>query len=182
MLGLVSSCLILLITSMVICYTHIKRKYLSNMTGMIVSMSNSMMSSLAFGTIFGIYIQDKDLTLPTIVSVSIGMLVGYITGRQVSLLASLEGITAGIMGGMMGAMLGVMTQPRTTEMMIYFIDVIYLLANLVLFRVIDEETGSYQKGASKKSHFIIKLFVLIVLLVSMCFLVSLNLFLFSYFK
>lgn len=163
--------LILLITALVACYTYIKGKQLTPMTGMMISMTTSMMTGMALGTILGIMIKDKDLTLPTIISVSIGMMVGYISGRPVSLIASLDGITAGIMGGMMGAMLGVMTQPSTAEMMIYFIDGIYLLVNIVLFRVIDEETKLNQKGASNK---IGKFFIFVVLVAFMGFLISLN--------
>ncbi|UQD51000.1 hypothetical protein C0971_02330 [Bacillus methanolicus] len=96
------------------------------MVGMMISMTNSMMASIAIGTILGTLIQNKDLTIPTIVSVLIGMIVGYLTGIPVSLMAALDGLTAGVMGGMMGSMLGVMLQPKFTEIMIYFVDVVLM--------------------------------------------------------
>ncbi|WP_413300029.1 hypothetical protein AA0X95_17445 [Bacillus sp. 1P10SD] len=142
MLLCVSIMFIFLLTSLVVYYTYIKRKRLSPMAAMIISMTSSMMTSVALGTFLGIFVLEKDLTLPTMIAVSIGMFVGYITGRPVSLIASLEGITAGVMGGMMGAMLGVMVPPNHTEVIICFIDVVYLLVNIVLFRVIAEETNS----------------------------------------
>jgi plastocyanin len=97
------------------------------MTGMMISMTNSMMTSIAIGTILATLILNKDLTIPTIVAVLIGMIVGYLNGRPVSLIASLDGLTAGIMGGMMGSMLGVMLQPTSINLMIYFIDIVFVL-------------------------------------------------------
>lgn len=145
------------------------------MTGMIISMTNSMMTSISLGTFIGILIQDKDLTTPTIISVSIGMLVGYVTGRSISLIASLDGLTAGIMGGMMGAMLGVMLQPKSTEVMIYFIDVIDVIVNVLLLRVIDEEIKTNQKEPSNKKPLIINFIVFVAILVLMLLLINLNL-------
>lgn len=110
------------------------------MTGMIISMANAMMASMAFGTILGILVPHKDLTIPTMIAVSIGMIVGYVSGRPVSLIASLDGIIAGIMGGMMGTMLGIMLMPTFAQMMILFIDVIYILVTVLLLRVIAKES------------------------------------------
>jgi hypothetical protein len=159
MLLCVSIMFIFLITSLVVYYTYIKRKCLRPMAVMIISMTSSMMTSIALGTILGIFILEKDLTLPTIIAVSMGMFIGYFTGRPISLLASLEGISAGVMGGMMGAMLGVMVPPHHTEIIICFIDVVYLLVYIVLFRVIAEETNS-SKTVSKLLTFI---FVLLLI-------------------
>ena len=166
MLLCVSIMFIFLITSLVVYYTYTKRKRLSPMVAMIISMTNSMMTSVALGTFLGIFILEKDLTLPSIIAVSMGMFVGYITGRPVSLIASLEGMTAGVMGGMMGAMLGVMVPPDHIEIMICFIDVVYLLVNMVLFRVISEETNS--------SRFISMFLHVFFVLVLIGFLVWLN--------
>ena len=121
------------------------------MTGMIVSMTNSTMTSMAFGTILGILIQNNGLAFPTMIAVSIGITVGYITGKPISLIASLDGIIAGIMGGMMGTMLGIMLQPQFTQIMIFFIDVIYILVTVLLLRVIDEDTKTNQNENSKKT-------------------------------
>ncbi|WP_028390677.1 cupredoxin domain-containing protein [Bacillus cihuensis] len=172
MLLSVSIALIVLLTSYVVYYTFRNRHRLTSMTGMMVSMTNSMMSSIALGTILGAYIQDKDLTIPTILSVSIGMLVGYLTGRPVSSMASLDGLTAGIMGGMMGSMLGVMLQPKSVEVMIYFIVVIFVLVIVLLIRLIDEETKRNNKEKTfNKRPLVANPIVLIVLLVFMSILV-----------
>lgn len=155
-----------LLTSLVVSYTYKYRKRFNPMIAMLVSMANSMMTSIVVGTILGIILPDKDLTLPTIIAVSIGMGVGYITGRPVSGIASLEGITAGVMGGMMGAMLGVMVPPNHTEVMVYFIVVVYLMVNIMVFRVMSENIQS--------SKFVDSLLTVILILVSMGFLVYLN--------
>ncbi|MCQ6280780.1 hypothetical protein [Bacillus sp. EB600] len=123
-----------------------------------------MMTSIAIGMILGIIIPSKDLTLPTIISVLIGMVVGYLTGRPISLLVALDGFSAGIMGGMMGAMLGVMLQPKSAEIMVYFIDFLFVLINVLQIRVIDEEIKTF----SKKPLFV-NLIIIVILLI---FLVS----------
>jgi ABC-type xylose transport system permease subunit len=151
MLFTISIMLIVLISIIVVYTTHMKRKQISPMAGMIISMTNSMMASIALGIILGIHAKDMDLTSPSIISISIGMIMGYITGRPISLMASLEGIIAGIMGGMMGAMLGVMLQPNSAPMMMTFIDVIYILVTALLIRVIDQELKTKKNDHSKKT-------------------------------
>lgn len=162
----VSFVFICLLTSMIVFYTYINSKRFRQMTGMMISMVNSMMTSIAIGAILGIYVVDKDLTLPTMIAVTIGMLVGYITGRPISLIAALEGMTAGVMGGMMGAMLGVMIPPNHTEVIICFIVVVDLLVNVVMFRVISEEMNT--------SNFVSKFLTITLVLLLMGFLAWLN--------
>lgn len=150
MLHSVSMAIIFLFTMIVAYCAYVKRKTISPMAGMMVSMANAMMASVAFGTIYGIIVPDKDLTMPTMFAVSIGIIAGYVTGRPISLLAAVDGITAGIMGGMMGTMLGVMLMPKFTGIMIVFIDVIYLFVTMLLLRVIDNETKTPLSKDSKR--------------------------------
>lgn len=139
MLLTTSVILIFLLTGAVVYYTYTSRKYFTSMTGNMLSMTNAMMSSLTIGTILGIYLPNRDLTLPTIIAVLIGIIVGYITGSPISLMAVVEGLTAGIMGGMMGAMLGVMINPTFADIMVYFIDFLSVLINVLLIQLINEE-------------------------------------------
>lgn len=137
------------------------------MAGMMISMTNSMMVSIAIGSILGILIQNKDLTIPTIISVSLGMIVGYMTGRPVSLMASIDGLTAGIMGGMMGSMLGVMLQPKSIDVMIYFIDIVFVAVMVLLIRLIDEETNTKNQESISKKPLVANPFVLVIILIFM---------------
>lgn len=163
----VSISLIVLLTSYVIYYTFRNRQKLTCMAGMMIAMTNSMMASIALGAILGTFIQDKDLTIPTIASVSTGMVVGYLTGRPVSLMASIDGLTAGIMGGMMGSMLGVMLQPKSIDVMIYFIDVVFVVVIVLLISMIDEETKAQKPETTVRKPLIANPFVLVALLVFM---------------
>jgi hypothetical protein len=129
-----------LLTAFVMYVLYNRRKQLSTMAGMVVCMANSMLAGIVLGTILGMADPNKDLTMPTILAVSFGMVAGYLTGRPISLVVSVEGMTAGIMGGMMGAMLGVMTQPSKSQLMLFFLDLIYLFVSIVLIRIIEEET------------------------------------------
>lgn len=137
------------------------------MAGMMISMTNAMMTSIAIGTILGTLFVNKDLTIPMIASVSIGMIMGYITGRPVSLMASLDGLTAGIMGGMMGSMLGVMLQPKSIDLVIYFIDVVFVLIIFILIRLIDDESKTNKQEPSSRKPLVANPIVLIILLAFM---------------
>lgn len=140
MLIYTSIILIILLSSYVVYFTFQRRKRLTCMAAMMIAMTNSMMVSISLGTILGTFMENKDLTIPTITSILLGMVVGYITGRPVSLMAALDGLTAGIMGGMMGSMLGVMLQPASVDLMIYFIVIIFVLVIVLLIRLIEEES------------------------------------------
>jgi uncharacterized membrane protein (DUF441 family) len=167
----VSITLIAMLTSFVIYYTFRNKQRLTCMAGMMIAMTNAMMASIAVGTILGTLIQNKDLTIPTIVSVSIGMIVGYMTGRPISLMASIDGLTAGIMGGMMGSMLGVMLQPKSTDFMIYFIDVVYVAVIVLLIRLIDEEAKASKPEIQYKKPLVANPLILLGILLFMAVLV-----------
>ena len=137
--------LTVLLSSYVIKIANSKKEKLSCTTGKMISMTNSMMTSLTIGTICGILLRDTDLTIPTIISMTIGIITGYLTGKPLSLMAVLEGLTAGIMGGMMGAMLGIMLQETYLNLLIYFIDVVFVLVTILLIKVIDQETSKFNK-------------------------------------
>jgi plastocyanin len=167
MLLYISLALIVLLTSYVIYYTFRNKQRLTCMAGMMVAMTNSMMVSISTGAILGTFIQNKDLTIPTIASVSIGMVVGYLTGRPISLMASIDGLTAGIMGGMMGSMLGVMLQPKSIDIMVYFIDIVFVLVIVLLIGMIDEETKTQKQETSVRKPLIANPFILVAILVFM---------------
>ena len=84
-----------------------KKKHLTNMTGMIISMFLGMNVGLTAGVTFGIVYQGN-LFLSTITGMVIGILAGFLCGICFGILSSLEGLMSGLMGGMMGAMLGEM--------------------------------------------------------------------------
>ncbi|MBV7505298.1 hypothetical protein KW850_08535 [Bacillus sp. sid0103] len=69
-------------------------------------------------------------------------------------MASIDGLTAGKMGGMMGSMLGVMLQPKSIDVMIYFIDVVFVLVIVLLIGMIDEETKSQKQETLVKKPLI----------------------------
>ncbi|MFB7142558.1 hypothetical protein ACFCYN_23395 [Gottfriedia sp. NPDC056225] len=135
-----------LLSSYVIIIANRKKNRLSCTAGKMISMTNSMMTSVTIGTICGILYRDTDLTIPTIISICVGILIGYLTGKPLSLMAVLEGITAGIMGGMMGAMLGIMLQETYLNILIYFIDVVFVLITILLIKVIDQEISKFNEN------------------------------------
>ncbi|MGF6949012.1 putative membrane protein YfcA [Neobacillus sp. B4I6] len=160
--------LIVLLTTYVIYFTYQRRERLTCMTGMMIAMTNSMMVSISLGAILGTFIENKDLTIPTIASVLIGMVTGYATGRPVSPMAALDGLTAGIMGGMMGSMLGVMLQSSSINLMIYFIDIIFALVMVFLLRLIDEESkAADREKAQYRKPLIANPILLVVILAFM---------------
>lgn len=159
--------LIALLSSYVIYFTFRNKQKITCMTGMMISMTNSMMTSIALGTILGTFAHTKDLAIPTIASITIGIIIGYLNGRPVSLMASLDGVTAAIMGGMMGSMLGVMLQPKSIDFMVYFVDILFVFVFVILIRLISEETKETKQETPVKKPLIANPIVLIVLLVFM---------------
>lgn len=141
MLEWASIILTVLLSSYVIIVSTKKKNKLSCTVGKMASMTNSMMASVTIGTVLGIMFRSSDLSIPTIISIMIGMSIGFLTGNPISPMAALEGITAGIMGGMMGAMLGMMLQTTYMELMMYFLDVIYVLIMILLLKIIDKEAN-----------------------------------------
>lgn len=167
MLIYISIALIVLLSSYVIYYTIQNKQKLTCMAGMMVAMTNSMMVSISLGTILGTFPANKDLALPMIASVSIGMIVGYLTGRPVSLMSAIDGLTAGIMGGMMGSMLGVMLQTQTMDLIIYFVVVIYVLVMILLIKMIDEEIKTRKQESGSRKPLVANPLVLIGILAFM---------------
>ncbi|MCT8136924.1 cupredoxin domain-containing protein [Anaerobacillus sp. CMMVII] len=145
MLLILSMMIIIALTVYVTYYTFKMRSRLTCMAGMMIAMTNAMMSSVALGTIFGVY-YNSDLSTPTIIAVAYGMLIGYLTGKPISMMAALDGLGAGVMGGMMGAMLGVMLLPNKIDLTILFILFVFIVVMVVLLKVIDEEVSASSKN------------------------------------
>lgn len=142
MLPIFSMIIVLLFTAYSVTYTYKRKEKLTCMAGMMIAMTAGMMSSLALGVILGV-VMNRDLTLSTMIAILFGMGIGYLTGKPVSLMAALDGMMAGIMGGMMGAMLGVML--IVSDIMLLFIDIIFVFVMGILIQLIDEETGKIKK-------------------------------------
>jgi hypothetical protein len=138
MLPILSIIIVLSFTVFSVFYTYKRKEKLTCMAAMMIAMTAGMMSSLALGVMLGV-ILNHDLTTSTIIAILVGMAVGYIIGKPVSLMAALDGMMAGIMGGMMGAMLGVMLV--VSDIMVLFIDIIFIFVMCILIQLIDEETG-----------------------------------------
>ena len=146
MLEWASIILTVLLSSYVILVATKKKNKLSCTVGKMASMTNSMMASVTIGTVLGIMFRSTDLSIPTIISIMVGISIGFLTGKPISQMAALEGITAGIMGGMMGAMLGMMLQTTYMELMMYFLDVIYVFVMILLLKVIDKEANKQDEN------------------------------------
>ncbi|MBW8351042.1 hypothetical protein K0H71_16575 [Bacillus sp. IITD106] len=111
------------------------RKKLSNMHGMLFTMSIAMGIGLFSGTLMGIFFQDNIL-LATVIGMGFGSIIGIFMGIFFSFLAVFEGLLSGVMAGMMGAMLGVMLKPMDWDriIMIMFTIVVFICL-MILFEV-----------------------------------------------
>jgi hypothetical protein len=147
---LISILIVIAFTIYTILLTHQQKKKITCMNGMMISMTNSMMGSLTYGTIFGIIYQ-PNIATPTVISIILGMMIGYINGKPITLMASMDGLMAGIMGGMMGAMLGVMLQPTGAKLVITFITIIYTIMMALLIKMVSDETDSFQNKKGQKN-------------------------------
>jgi plastocyanin len=162
MLIWISIALIIGLSSYVTFYTFRSKNKLTCMAGMMIAMTNSMISSIALGTILGISF-NLNLSFPTIVAVSYGMLIGYLTGKPISTMAALDGLGAGVMGGMMGAMFGVMLVPEIIDITILFILTVFIIVVLTLLKMMEEELQA-SNSKIKKPIFINPSFLIMLLL------------------
>lgn len=144
MLLAVSVGIILLLASYCIYYAFQRREKLTCMAGMMIAMTIGMMTSISLGVVLGLFL-NHDLTYSSIIAVVVGILAGYLSGKPVSLMAAMDGMMAGIMGGMMGAMLGVMLLPYSSNTMVLFVDILFVVMMFVLLKLIDEESGEAKK-------------------------------------
>lgn len=171
MLLYVSVVIVLLLASYCVYYSYQRREKLTCMAGMMIAMTTGMMTSISLGVVLGLYL-NHDLTYSTILSVFVGMVAGYLTGKPVSLMAAMDGLMAGIMGGMMGAMLGVMLLPSNSNIMVLFVDILFVVVMLLLLKLIDEESGDtktkekpMKKSLIANPIFMVALFALMGMLV-----------------
>ncbi|QRG70146.1 hypothetical protein [Brevibacillus choshinensis] len=125
-------------------YTYKNRTELACMDGMIIAMGLGAMSSVTLGLNIQVLLA-SDLALATVIAVLIGMTVGFCTGWLVSLTASIEGVMAGVMGGMMSPMLGAMLSGPM--LLIWFLDIAYLLVILLLMLLVKEARQAFQEEA-----------------------------------
>ncbi|MDF2606128.1 MAG: hypothetical protein K0S34_318 [Bacillales bacterium] len=135
---IITTVIVLAFTIYIAYLTYENKRRITCMTGMMIAMTNSMMSSTVLGLQLGYYFL-PDLAIPTMLAIIVGMAAGYFTGKPVSLMSGLDGLMAGIMGGMMGAMVGVMIQPAQKNMFTLFMLVIYLITMLLLVKMMKEE-------------------------------------------
>ncbi|WP_191567210.1 hypothetical protein [Metabacillus idriensis] len=146
MLLTISTLLVLIYTSVCLLKVYLNRKTLVNMTGMMAVMIIGMASSTALGLIAGIVFKG-DLTLSTITAMSFALIIGFLAGKPISLLAMAEGIAAGIMGGMMGAMLGEMLPLNNFNLMLVFIDILFIISALFISHFINSELKKDQENS-----------------------------------
>lgn len=138
MLLTISTLLVLMYTGVSIVKIYHYRKNLGNMTGMTIAMILVMFSSLTVGLIVGIAFTN-DLTVSTIIAMIFGIIVGTLAGKPISHIVMLEGIGAGGMGGMMGAMLGDMLPLNNFNLMLLFMDLLFIISVLLINYVINLE-------------------------------------------
>lgn len=128
-----------------ILYVTHYRKWVTNMNGMLISMSLGMSVGILMGTILGV-IFHGDLFGSTTYSILIGLAVGFIAGIPLGLPSVIDGILSGVMGGMMGAMLGdmvAMTRPNA------IINIMAILVTMILILVLYTAEDSIRKQANQ---------------------------------
>ncbi|WP_051271207.1 hypothetical protein [Shimazuella kribbensis] len=134
-------------TTYVIILTHQHKKSLTLMTGMMISMGIAMVSSLLLGTILGALI--GEMFGATEITIFIGMLVGFCTGKPIHFIASLDGLLAGIMGGMMGVMLGVMIRNESPIITLAYLIFVFTLSCILMISLIRKEISDSSKVQGK---------------------------------
>lgn len=134
----------ILLTSIVVIYTFLRRDRITCMVGMMIAMTSGMIVGLTGGVILGIQFAGN-LFIGTVLGMGIGLIIGFITGVSISIMAVLDGILAGIMGGMMGVMLGDMITVEYQDAMVKIMFVLFIAITLTLLYMVQNEVKSTSK-------------------------------------
>lgn len=163
MLLMISILIVLGCTIFLIFKISFNNNKLTGMTGMIIVMSLGMMTSLVIGLISGI-VYKNDLTSSTIVAILISLIVGYFLGKRLGLVVIIEGMASSLMGSMMGAMLGEMLPSGNSQIMLAFMDVLYIIVIYLIFLLINNILRKGSVNLTYTSLFIMALLIAIVLI------------------
>ncbi|GGK02049.1 hypothetical protein GCM10007063_25370 [Lentibacillus kapialis] len=157
---------VLIIITYMTCY----HDRLSNMNGMVISMSIGMTTGILMGTILGVFLQGN-LFESTLYGILIGLTVGFLAGLPIGLPAIIDGMLSGLMGGMMGAMLGDMVAATRPDAII---KIVGLIATMTLLLVLYMSENLIQKQSDPVNFFVLKhpyllLFILTILFIGLNF-------------
>jgi hypothetical protein len=164
MLLIISILIVLGYTTCLICNIYINNDKLTGMTGMIIVMSLGMVSSLVIGLISGIIYKDN-LTLSTILAVTLSLIVGYFLGKRLGLFVTIEGMAASLMGSMMGAMLGEMLPSGNYTIMLAFMDALYIIVVSLIFLLIRNILRKNSDKAPTFLHSYTSIFMMVISIV-----------------
>ncbi|SES18966.1 hypothetical protein [Psychrobacillus sp. OK032] len=168
MLLILSILIVLGYTTFLIFKISFNTEKLAGMTAMIIVMSLGMMSSLVIGLISGI-IYKNDLTSSTILAIVLSLFVGYFLGKGLGLVVIIEGMAASLMGSMMGAMLGEMLPSENFQIMLAFMDALYIIVvYLILLQIRDILRKSSDK-APTINHTYTSIFIMVILIAIVLF-------------
>jgi heme/copper-type cytochrome/quinol oxidase subunit 2 len=135
-LGIVFILLVIWLT----CISYLFKAQLSNMVGMVVSMSLGMIIGLSVGT-FTATLYPASFFEVTVISMTIGAFLGVIAGFPFSLLAIIDGFISGVMGGMMGTMLGVMVSAEKVNHLLNIMSLLTLGTFFFIFLLVVYEVN-----------------------------------------
>ncbi|QSB47732.1 plastocyanin/azurin family copper-binding protein [Parageobacillus toebii] len=137
---LLTGIIVTILSLIIIVFVFIKRKKITCMIGMMVSMALGMLVGLTGGLLVGI-LYSGNLFFSTVLGMGFGFLAGFLTGLPISVMAIIDGVLSGIMGGMMGAMLGEMISPEYRNPMVHIMLVIFVgMIGIVLY-MLQQEIG-----------------------------------------
>ncbi len=167
----------ILISSLVVAYltfyilvVYPKKQYITKMTSKMTGMILGMTSSTLIGLIMGILLQGN-FAKSTILAIIISFVFALLIARPFGSMASTEALCSSLMGGMMGAMVGEMLPSQDINLMLFFIDTIFIVSMAYMLMVMKIEEIKQVKIPQKKSSpsFSFILSILIpILIVGVC--------------
>ncbi|MED3729594.1 hypothetical protein [Priestia filamentosa] len=147
---LISSALLVAYLTFYILVVYPKKQYITKMTSKMTSMVLGMTSSILIGLILGILLQG-DFAKSTISAIIISFIFALFIAKPFGYMASTEALCSSLMGGMMGAMLGEMLPSQDLNLMLFFIDTIYIVSMAYTLMLIKKEESKQVKMPLKKS-------------------------------
>jgi len=117
----------------------------SKMTGMILGMT----SSTLIGLILGILLQGN-FAKSTVLAIIISFVYALLIARPFGSMATTDALCSSLMGGMMGAMVGEMLPSQDINLMLFFIDTIFIVSMAYMLMIIKKEEIAQIKMPPKK--------------------------------
>ncbi|MCM3651695.1 hypothetical protein M3184_07525 [Metabacillus litoralis] len=157
----INSILIFIYLAFYILIVYPKKQYIQSMLAKMICMTIGMTSSLLIGLMAGVVLQGN-FAISTIVAIVISFVIAFLIGSPFGSMASMEALCSSLMGAMMGAMVGEMLPSEGVNVLLFFMDSIFIVSMAYVFILIKKEEQKSNTLAPKRNPSFSVIFTIII--------------------